>query len=293
MTSVTFLGTGEMGSALAEAALRAGHRATVWNRSAARAEPLRARGAAVAETVPEAVSSAELVVVCLLDHASVHDVLDPVSETLYGRQVINLTTTTPEGARELGQWARVAGIGYLDGGIMATPGMIGTPASTVFYSGSREVFDAHRGLLDIWGTAEYFGPDAGMASLYDLALLAGMYAMFAGFFQGAAMVAGAGVTAAEFADRAVPWLQALAPSVAEYAAVIDGGDFSVPGQQSLMFSDLTDIVDAGRSQGIGTEVIDALQHLIQRQIDAGYGAHGFPRVIESIKNPVTRPEEAA
>lgn len=274
-----------MGSALANTALHAGYEITVWNRSAVKTQPLKAAGAMVADTVADAVAAADLVVVCLFDHASVHDVLDPVALTLRGRQVVNLTTTSPDGARELAMWAGAAGIDYLDGGIMATPVMIGTPESTLFYSGSRTVFDDHRRLLETWGTADYFGADAGMASLYDLALLAGMYAMFAGFFQGAAMVAGAGVTAAQFAERAIPWLHAVAPSVAEYAAVIDGGDFSVPGQQSLVFSDLTDIVDACRSQGIGTDVIDAVQRLIRRQIDAGFGAHGFARVIESIKSP--------
>lgn len=273
-----------MGTALAEAVLKAGHRTTVWNRTPAKTQPLEALGASTADTVADAVTASDLIVVCLFDYASVHDVLDPLAAHLRGRNVINLTTTSPRAARELAQWADAAGIRYLDGGIMATPEMIGTPKSTVFCSGSRELFDAHRGLLEVWGAADYFGPDAGLASLYDLALLAGMYAMFAGFFQGAAMVAGAGVTATQFAQRAVPWLQAVAPSVAEYATVIDGADYSAPGQQSLLFSDLTDIIDAGRSQGVGTELIDTVQRLIKRQIDAGFGDHGFARVIESIKS---------
>lgn len=289
MTAVTILGTGQMGSVLAAAALSAGYRTTVWNRTAGRAEPLRVRGAAVAASVADAVGEAEVVVVCLLDHASVHDTLDPVAPLLAGRHVVNLTTTTPDGARELARWAAGAEAVYLDGGIMATPEMIGTPASTVLYSGARETFEVHRGLLESWGTAEYFGSDAGMASLYDLALLAAMYMMFAGFFHGAAMVAGAGVGAAEFAERAVPWLQALAPSVAGYAAVIDGGDYARPGQQSLLFSDLTDIIDASRAEGISSGLIDEVQRLIRRQVEAGYGSHGFARVIESIK----KPEDAA
>ena len=247
----------------------------------------------MADTVTDAVAGDDVIVVCLLDHASVHEVLDPLADTLRGRRMVNVTTTTPDGACELARWAADAGIQYLDGGIMATPEMIGTPASSVFYSGEREVFDTYRALLEQWGAAEYFGADPGMAALYDLALLAGMYAMFAGFFHGAAMVATAGVSAAEFAERAVPWLQALAPSLVEYAAVIDGGDYSVAGQQSLTFSDLGDIVDTSRGQGISTELVDALQRLIRRQIDAGFGAHGFPRVIESIKNPIDNPVEAA
>jgi hypothetical protein len=41
-----------------------------------------------------------------------------------------------------------------------------------------------------------------MASLYDLALLAGLYVMFAGFMHGAAMVGAAGVPARVSGTRA-------------------------------------------------------------------------------------------
>jgi 3-hydroxyisobutyrate dehydrogenase-like beta-hydroxyacid dehydrogenase len=112
-----------------------------------------------------------------------------------------------------------------------------------------------------------------------------MYVMFAGFFHGAAMVGAAGVPAKEFATRAAAWLQAVVPMITEYAEIIDGGDYSVPGQQSLNFSDIGDIVDASRAQGVSTQMVDAVQRLIRRQIDAGHGSEGFARVIESIKHP--------
>jgi 3-hydroxyisobutyrate dehydrogenase-like beta-hydroxyacid dehydrogenase len=274
-----------MGSALAQAAIEAGHRVIVWNRSPDKSAVLRESGARVAATTAEAVDAADLIVVCLLDHRSVHEVLDPVADQLAGRRVLNLTTTSPDGARELARFAAGIGADYLDGGIMATPEMIGTAQSAVLYSGSRRLYGDHREILEMWGRAEYFGDDAGMASLYDLALLSGMYVMFAGFFHGAAMVGAAGVPAKEFATRAAAWLQAVVPMITEYAEIIDGGDYSVPGQQSLDFSDLGDIVDASRAQGVSTEIVDAVQRLIRRQIDAGRGSEGFARVIESIKHP--------
>jgi hypothetical protein len=112
-----------------------------------------------------------------------------------------------------------------------------------------------------------------------------MYVMFAGFFHGAAMVGASGVPAKEFAARAANWLRTVVGVISEYAEVIDGGDYSVPGQQSLLFSDISDIVNASRAQGISTEVVDVVQRLIHRQIDAGHGTDGLARVIESIKNP--------
>ena len=273
-----------MGSALARAALRAGHSTIVWNRSAGKASALAEAGARVAANPADAVD-AEVIVVCLLDHASVHEVLDPVADRLAGRRLINLTTTSPDGSRELATWAAGVGADYLDGGIMATPEMIGTPQSNVLYSGSQRLYDDHRELLELWGRPEYFGSDAGLASLYDLALLSGMYSMFAGMLHGAAMVQTVGVPAKEFIARAIDFLHAVLPAATQYGEVIDGGDYSVPGQQSLVFSDLTDFVNASRSAGISSEVVDAVQRLIQRQVDAGHGSDGLARIIESIKNP--------
>ena len=273
-----------MGSALAQAAIRAGHSTTVWNRSPGRTAPLVEAGARAATTVGEAVEGADVIVVCLFDQSSVHEVLDPIVDRLTGRRLINLTTTSPDGARELAAWAGAAGVDYLDGGIMAVPEMIGSTASSVLYSGLRQVYDDYLDLLETWGRSEYFGDDAGMASLYDLALLAGTYVMFAGFFHGAAMVGAAGVPAKEFATRATAWLQAVLPSLSGYAEIVDGGDYTLPGQQSLRFSDISEIVEASRGQGISTEVVDVVQRLIHRQIDAGHGNDGFARIIESIKD---------
>ncbi len=273
-----------MGSALARAATQAGHSTIVWNRSAGKASALAEAGARVAVNPADAVD-AEVIVVCLFDHASVHEVLDPLADRLTGRRLINLTTTSPEGSRELADWAAGVGADYLDGGIMATPEMIGTSQSNVLYSGSQRLYDDHRELLELWGRPEYFGADAGMASLYDLALLSGMYLMFAGFFHGAAMVGTAGVPAKEFAARSADFLQSVVYAVNEFAEVVDGGDYSVPGQQSLEFSDLSDMVNASKGVGISTELVDAMQRLIRRQIDAGHGTDGFTRIIESIKNP--------
>ncbi|MFI6296489.1 NAD(P)-dependent oxidoreductase [Nonomuraea sp. NPDC050790] len=282
---VSVLGLGAMGSALADALLKAGYETTVWNRTPGKAGDLVARGAREAGTAGEAVRAGGLVVACLLDHASVHEVFDPLAGELAGRTLVNVTTTSPAQSRELAEWAAKAGIAYLDGGIMAVPHMIGQEGSSILYSGSAEVFETYKPVLDRWGASTYFGEDAGLASLYDLALLAGMYVMFAGFVHGAAMVAPAGVSAREFAAMAKPWLSAMTGGFDGFAEVIDGGDYTVAGQQSLEFSNLNDLVAASADQGISTEVIGMVQTLIRRQIDAGHGAEGFARIFESIRQP--------
>jgi 3-hydroxyisobutyrate dehydrogenase-like beta-hydroxyacid dehydrogenase len=230
------------------------------------------------------VSASPLIVACLFDHASVHEVLGPTAGSLRGRSLVNLTTSTPNEARELAAWSASHGIDYLDGGIMAVPEMIGGQGSAIFYSGSRSAFDAHRALLDLWGESTYFGSDAGIASLYDLAILAGMYAMFAGFMHGAAMVGSEGVSATEFAARATPFLAAMTGGFAGFAATIDAKAYAGEGQQSLEFSDLTKLVSASTEQGVSAEVLQPVHQMIRRQIAAGHGKEGFARIFEELRS---------
>ncbi|NUS73026.1 MAG: NAD(P)-dependent oxidoreductase [Corynebacteriales bacterium] len=281
---ITLLGLGAMGSALAQKVHEAGYRTTVWNRTPARAAALARQGAHATEDLREAIHASPVVIACLLDHASVHEALDPVADALRGRALINVTTTSPNESREIGTWARENDIDYLDGGIMAVPSMIGNPGAAILYSGSAKVFEEHRSLLNLWADATYYGEDAGMASLYDLAMLSGMYVMFAGFMHGAAMVGSENVSASEFAAKAVPFLRAMVDEMPGYAKTIDDGDYAGPGQQSLEFSDLTHIVTASQEQGVSSAPIAMVQELIRRQLDAGYGREGFARIYESLRN---------
>lgn len=277
------LGLGAMGSALAERLVDAGHPVTVWNRTAGRDAALVDRGARRGATIAGAVSAQPLIVVCLLKHPSVHETLDPVVDRLHGKTLINLTTTTPNEARELAAWAAEHGITFLDGAILAEPTMIGTPAAQIFYSGSQAVFDEHRTVLDAWATNSFEGSDAGRASLIDLAMLSGMYQMFAGFMHGTAMVGSDGMTATDFAARTTPFISAMTEGFAEFAQIIDGGDYTVAGQQSLDFSDLSHIVRASDEQGVNPATIAAVQELISQQVAAGHGSEGFSRIYESLR----------
>jgi len=285
-TAVTVLGLGAMGSALAAALVAAGHSTTVWNRSNGRGDELIASGAREAATVEEAVTAGGLIVVCLLDHASVHEVLDPVAGLLAERSLVNVTSTEPAAARELAEWAAVHGIPYLDGGIMAVPPMIGKPDSALLYSGSRAVFDEYRTTLELFGTAEYFGADAGDASLIDFALLSGMYVMFTGYYHGAAMVRSIGMSAEEFGNRAAEWLAAMLPSLSAAGARIDTGDYTEVSQPLTFTKTALDaIVSASRGAGVDLDVIGPVRDLVDRQIAAGYGAESSERAFESLDPP--------
>lgn len=283
-TTVSVLGLGAMGSALVTALLKGGRPTTVWNRSAGRDGDLAAQGAVSAASVGEAVRASEVVIAVLLDHASVHETLDPVVADLAGRTLVNLTSTSPEESRELAQWAAGHGIEFLDGGIMAIPPMIGQPGSALLYSGSQAVFDQHRDTFELLGSAEYFGTDAGLAALYDFALLSSMYLMFNGFFHAAAMVGSAGVSAEEFGGRAAAWLTAMAHGLPEYGKVIDSGDYRTDVQHlSFQKAAVDAIARASRDAGVSLDLIAPVKSLIDRQVADGHGALAYARTIEELR----------
>jgi 3-hydroxyisobutyrate dehydrogenase-like beta-hydroxyacid dehydrogenase len=71
MTTVTVVGLGPMGQALSGALLDANYRTTVWNRTAAKAEDLRSRGAVVAVSPAAAVAASDLTLINVVDHGAI------------------------------------------------------------------------------------------------------------------------------------------------------------------------------------------------------------------------------
>jgi 3-hydroxyisobutyrate dehydrogenase-like beta-hydroxyacid dehydrogenase len=115
---VTILGAGALGAVVARAFATAGHRTTVWNRTPGRVHALRDEIPALraAETVPEAISAGELVVLVVADSDAARAVVEAAGDTLAGRLVVSLTSTTPADSRAL---ATLVGTRFLDGAAMS------------------------------------------------------------------------------------------------------------------------------------------------------------------------------
>lgn len=274
--SLTLLGLGDMGTALARTWLAAGHRLTVWNRTAAKAEPLAARGAVVAATPAEAVAASRLVVVCLLDDSTVGSALDGIDLT--GKDLVNLTTGTPAEGRARAAWAEERGARFVDGGIMATPTMIGAPESGgyVFYSGSRGLFDTHRAVLEVPAGARFVGEDPGHAALHDVALLSAMWGMFAGISQAYALIEGEDIAPKDLAPLLSEWLGAMGFFVGNAAERLTSRDFTsgVVSNLAMQVTGTGTMLRTAEEQGVSTELISPYVDLLRRRLAADPAAHG-------------------
>ncbi|MER7111301.1 NAD(P)-dependent oxidoreductase [Streptomyces sp. NPDC000229] len=281
---VSVLGLGMMGAALAAALLKAGHPVTVWNRSPAKSGPLVAQGALPAGTPADAVTASPLVVLCLLTNDNVQEVLDTLGDTVSGRTLVNLTNGTPAQARELAAWAAEHGAQYIDGGIMAVPQMIAGPDAYVFYSGDEQAFQAHQPTLAAFGGTRWTGTDPGLAALYDLALLTGMYGMVIGVLQAFALIRTENIPASDFSEPLVAWIQAMLTGAPEWAGAIDSGEhLTEVSSIAVNRAAFPNFLATYRDQGISGELFEPFQALLDRAMAEGHAADGLSRLADLLR----------
>ncbi|MFC3994740.1 NAD(P)-dependent oxidoreductase [Nocardiopsis sediminis] len=282
--AVTVLGLGNLGRAVAAGLLRDGHPTTVWNRTPGRADALAAEGAAVAATVAEAVAASDLVIAVVVDHPALDAVLDAADGAFAGRVLVNVTSGSPDLARKAA--ARIAGQGgtYIDAAVLAVPETLGTPDATILFSGDPEAYAAHRDSLDLLGPGRHVGAAPETASVYDVAVLAGMYGMFGGFFQSVALAESSGIAAAEITDVLVTWLAGAAAVLPQFAREIDAGDYDTDvSTLNINQWGIAAILAAGKAQGVAFDSLTPLKDIIDRQVAEGHGGASLSRAIESIR----------
>ncbi|WP_327680021.1 NAD(P)-dependent oxidoreductase [Streptomyces sp. NBC_00467] len=285
LTPVTVIGLGAMGRALAGALLDAGRPTTVWNRSPGKGDDLVARGAVEAASAEEAVRAAELIIVCVVDHDASDAILEPLGEALRGRVLLNVTSDIPERSRQAAAWAASHGVDYLDGAVMVPTPLVGSPDALLFYAGSRESYERHESTLKVLGgRAAFVGTDAGLAALYDLALLDFFYGSISGLVHAYALATADGVKAADIAPYLDSIVQIL-PPIAQYTAEnIDAGSY--PGQEAglaMMASGVSHILHAARARGLDVSQLESVKAVADRAISRGHGSDDWASTVEAVR----------
>ncbi|WP_338886705.1 NAD(P)-binding domain-containing protein [Rhodococcus sovatensis] len=128
--TITIIGLGPMGQAMARAFVDAGHPVTVWNRTRSRADGLT--GVTVADSVEGALAAGDIIVLSLTHYDAMYDILGPYRSRLMGKTLVNLSSDTPDRTREAAEWARAQGASFVTGGVMVPAPMIGTDSAYVY-----------------------------------------------------------------------------------------------------------------------------------------------------------------
>jgi 3-hydroxyisobutyrate dehydrogenase len=177
--TVSVLGTGIMGAAMARNLARAGHTVRVWNRTRAKAEPLAADGAHIADTPAQAVQGAHVVLTMLHDGAAALDTMREAAPALSaGTAWAQSTTAGIEGVTDLAAFARAHGLVFYDAPVLGTRQPAEAGKLTVLVAGPAEGRDRVTPVFDAVGVRTVWtGEDGAAGSATRLKLVANSWVL--------------------------------------------------------------------------------------------------------------------
>jgi 3-hydroxyisobutyrate dehydrogenase-like beta-hydroxyacid dehydrogenase len=160
--AISYLGLGTMGGGMASNLLKAGYQLTVWNRSVEKCEPFAKKGARVADTPPNAVRDAELVIYSLSNDQAVEEVVFGATGILSGIKegqiAIDMSTVLPAmSLREQEAYAK-RGVDFLDAPVFGSKSEAANAELWIMAAGNKAIFEKVKPVLEQLGqTVHYFG----------------------------------------------------------------------------------------------------------------------------------------
>ncbi|BCK66832.1 2-hydroxy-3-oxopropionate reductase [Streptomyces libani subsp. rufus] len=155
MSTIAFIGLGVMGRPMAGHLVAAGHDVIGFNRSPHRVKELTRNGGRGADSVAEAVATAEVVALMLPDFPDVEQVLEGkdgvFARTPRGALIIDFSTIRPDVTRRLAADAEHRGFRYLDAPVSGGEKGACEATLSIMVGGSTEVFDQARPIFDVLG----------------------------------------------------------------------------------------------------------------------------------------------
>ncbi|WP_066902171.1 NAD(P)-dependent oxidoreductase [Mycolicibacterium houstonense] len=288
--TVSVLGLGPMGQALAGALVAAKYPTTVWNRTPGKADELIARGARWADTPAAAVAASDVVLVNVVDQAAVDAILAAAGDAISGRVVVGLSSDIPDSAHRTAELVTARGGRYLDGAIMTPTDTIGTPSASILFAGPRDLFDANRPVFDALATVNWVGQDVGRAAAYDMALLDIFWTSISGFVHALSMASANGIAPSELLPHANNIAAILPPIFAEVADRVESDRHSdASASVSSVAASVRHLIAASGAAGLDAGALEAFREYVDAAVAAGHGADEISRIVPATRLIPVRP----
>ncbi|GII56844.1 3-hydroxyisobutyrate dehydrogenase [Planotetraspora thailandica] len=169
---VGWIGTGRMGVAMAERLAKAGVDLTAWNRTLAKAEPLKEHGAAVCATIAE-LRDRDVVFTMVSTSADLEEVLAGADGLLTGervpRVVVDCSTVSAEASAAMREACAERGVGFLAAPVSGNGKVVKAGALSLVVSGPESTYDEVAPLLRHIGRAVTYVGEGDVARLVKIA----------------------------------------------------------------------------------------------------------------------------
>ncbi|MEU5519876.1 NAD(P)-dependent oxidoreductase [Streptomyces sp. NPDC047860] len=273
--TVSVLGTGIMGAAMARNLARAGHTVRAWNRTRAKAEPLAAEGAHIAGTPAEAVESADVVLTMLYDGPATLETMRRAAPALRpGTVWAQSTTVGIEDVPELAGFAGEHGLLFYDAPVLGTRQPAEAGLLTVLAAGPVEGRDRVTPVFDAVGARTVWtGEDAAAAGATRLKLVANSWVVAATAAVGETLALAKALDVAPdgFFDLIAGGPLDMGYLRAKAGLILEGRLSPAQFAVTTAAKDARLIVRAGEQHGVRLDVAAASAERLERAAARGHG----------------------
>jgi len=289
---VGFIGLGIMGSRMAGNLLAKGHELVVWNRTAARAEELRAAGAAWAATPRALAASVDVVCACVSDPAALAAVAEGETGFLAGLTagalVVDFSTVGPEAAMKLGQACGARGARFLAAPVTGSKNGAAAGTLLLMCGGTAEAFAAAQPVLQAVGSKAVHVGDIAQAAAVKLIGNLIIAHMLEALSEGATLARGAGVSVEKLLE-VVQSSGYASPFWDFKGKALAARDLSTHFSVDLMHKDLTLALGLGHELGVPLPGTAAIREIYQAARAQGMGALDIIATGAAVVDPSLRP----
>ncbi len=201
---VGFVGLGIMGSAMAANLVKGGFEVTVWNRTAAKCDPLAVLGTSVAASPRETAEVSDIVFAMMATPLAVESVRDGdngiIAGLKSGKGYVDMSTIDIETSKESARRAHEKGALFLEAPVAGSRKPAEEAQLTIMAAGDRELYDRSLPVLEKMGKKILFLGEVGNGARMKLANNLVMGGMIAAFAEGMALASQSGLDLAQLLE---------------------------------------------------------------------------------------------
>jgi 3-hydroxyisobutyrate dehydrogenase/2-hydroxy-3-oxopropionate reductase len=289
MMTVGVVGIGRMGTAMARALARAGHRLVLFNRTVAAADTLAGElGATVAPSPAEVAASADVTLTMLADDAAVRAVYAGPAGLLEGVRrgsvLVDMSTVLPDTITALGPGAREAGAGILDSPVSGSVALAEAGQLTLMVGGEAEDLERARPALEPLSKAIFHMGPAGSGCAMKLAVNTVIFGLNEALAEALVLAEAAGIDRA-LAHEVIATGAAGAPYVAyKKAAFLEPESTPVAFSLDLTAKDMHLIATLARSVDVSMPQAEVNATVVREASTGGRGSNDFSTVASELRS---------
>ncbi len=278
-----------MGSGMAARLVSAGHAVTVFNRTAARAEPLTRLGARVADSPRSAAQNADVIIGMSADDDSskfmwLGDAGALAAANAPDALAIECSTLSHDWVLELARQVRARGFRYVDAPVTGLPDAAAAGTLTLLVGADPADLDAARPVFASLATRVLHFGAVGQGTVYKLMVNLLGAVQIASAAEGMALASAASLDPKLVAD-AIGSGQAASPQVVRNVRRFVSGDHTsaINFTPALRLKDIEYALRLARKLGAPHAFGDVAAGLYRRLCDAGFARDNESRIIDLLR----------